>query len=51
MVVLALAHVRVWLHNFLSGGTQDPFFLMLTKTGTGMALLAVVAPMNLIHVT
>ena len=40
-------HVRAWLHEtkaYVSGGTQDNyFFLVLTKTGTAMAVPAVVA--------
>ena len=40
-------HVRVWLHGtkaFVSGGTQDNFFFLVpTKTGTAMAVPAVVA--------
>ena len=39
-------HVRVWLHEtkaFVSSGTQDNFFLVPTKTGTAMAVPAIVA--------
>ena len=43
-------HVRVWLHEtnaFVSGGMQDNFFLVPTKTGTAMAVPAIVAAMAL----
>ena len=39
-------HVRVWLHEtkaYVSGDTQDNFFLVPTKTDTAMAVPAVVA--------
>ena len=39
-------HVRVWLHKteaFVSGGTQDKFFLVPTKTGMAITVPAVVA--------
>ena len=34
-------HVRVWLHKteaFVSGGTQDKFFLVPTKTGMAITV-------------